>query len=184
MRVRSKSRYQRAGGRFLKRRWKLRARLRFPLWGEGRRNGWKDLAPHFQAQASLARRRSAAVANVRNGWKADIRRYSFLAVNGTLRKHGPLVVATLLVIQVLLLWLSLGPLAQVSVFCTGPRSSTIAGLFGALHLLFLALLFLGLLSFRFAALRPLYAALLILALAALPVQAKLVSDGVLSCDGP
>jgi len=106
-------------------------------------------------------------------------------VNGaSLGKYGRLIVAALLALQLLLLWLSLGPLDRASVFCTGPRSSTLAGLFGGLHLLFLALAVLGVVSLRFARLRLLYAALLVLGVAALPIQAKLVSNGQLRCDAP
>jgi hypothetical protein len=106
------------------------------------------------------------------------------AVRASLGKYGLHLVVALLAIQALLLWLSLGPLAQISIFCTGPRSSTVAGLFGGLHLLFFALVVLGLLSLRFASLRLLYVLLLVMALATLPVQAKLVSSGELRCDSP
>jgi len=60
----------------------------------------------------------------------------------------------------------------------------VAGLFSVVHLLFLALLLMGALSVRFRWLRVPYAALLILGLAALPVQANLVSNGQLECDAP
>lgn len=102
----------------------------------------------------------------------------------SLGKYGRLIVAVLLALQLSLLWLSLGPLDRVSVFCTGPRSSAIAGVFGGLHLLFLGLGVLGIVSLRFARLRLFYAVLLILGVTALPIQAKLVSDGQLRCDGP
>jgi hypothetical protein len=83
-----------------------------------------------------------------------------------------------------LLWLSFGPLDRASVFCTGPSSSALAGAFGGLHLLFLGVAVLGVISLRIARLRLLYAVLLMLGIAALPLQAKLVADGQLSCDGP
>jgi hypothetical protein len=102
----------------------------------------------------------------------------------SLGKHGRLIVAALLALQLSLLWLSLGPLGQASVFCTGPNSSPLAGAFGGLHLLFLALAVLGLVSLRIARLRLLYAVLLVIGVAALPLQAKLVSEGLLTCDGP
>lgn len=102
----------------------------------------------------------------------------------SLGKYGRLVVAALLAVQLSLLWLSFGPLDRASVFCTGPNSSAIAGVFGGLHLLFLGLAILGVVSLRFARLRLLYAVLLLLGVTALPLQAKLVSDGQLRCDGP
>ena len=92
--------------------------------------------------------------------------------------------AVLLAIQALLFWLSLGALDQISIFCTGPRSSAIAGLFGSIHLVFVALACLGVLSLRFTRLRYLYAGLILIGLASLPLQAKLVSAGQLQCDGP
>jgi hypothetical protein len=102
----------------------------------------------------------------------------------SLGRHGRLIVAALLIFQLFLLWLSLGPLDRASVFCTGPSSSALAGVFGGLHLLFLALAVLGVISLRIAQLRLIYAVLLVLGIAALPVQSKLVSEGQLRCDGP
>jgi hypothetical protein len=102
----------------------------------------------------------------------------------SLGRYGPLVIALLLTVQVLVLLASLGPLLKVSIFCTGPRSSVLAGLFGGIHLLFLGLLVLGLLSLRFSSLRLAYAALLVIGLGALPLQAMLVSNGDLQCDLP
>lgn len=99
-------------------------------------------------------------------------------------RRGALLIVALLALQLLLLLASFGPLLEVSVFCAGPSSSTVAGLFGAVHLLFLGLLLLGALSFRFTSLRMPYAALLLLGLAALPMQASLVSNGQLKCDPP
>jgi hypothetical protein len=99
-------------------------------------------------------------------------------------RRGLLFIAALLALQLLLLVASFGPLLQVSIFCTGPRSSTLAGVFGLVHLLFLGLLFMGTLSLRFSSLRVPYAALLILGLAALPLQANFVSNGQLKCDLP
>jgi hypothetical protein len=98
--------------------------------------------------------------------------------------RGLVFVAGLLVLQVIVLMASFGPFLEVSIFCTGPSSSTLAGLFGAVHLLFLGLLFVGALSLRFPSLRMGYAALLLVSLAALPVQASLVSHHRLQCDLP
>lgn len=50
--------------------------------------------------------------------------------------------------------------------------------------MFLGLATLGGLSLRLARLRLLYAVLLLLGVAALPLQAKLVSEDGLRCDGP
>lgn len=58
----------------------------------------------------------------------------------------------------------------------------LAGVFGGLHLAFLALAVLGIVSLPLARLRLTYAVLLMLGIAALPIQAKLVSAGQLSCD--
>lgn len=99
-------------------------------------------------------------------------------------RRGPLLIAALLALQLLVLLASFGPLMQVSIFCTGPRSSTLAGLFGAIHLLFLGLLLVGALSLRFSSLRVPYVVLLVLGLGALPMQASLVSSGELKCDLP
>ena len=98
--------------------------------------------------------------------------------------RGLIVVAALLFTQLVVLFLSLGPLVSSSVFCTGPSASSIAGLFGVVHLLFSALLALGALSIRFEVLRLPYAVLLLIGLSALPVQAHLVSTGRLQCDLP
>jgi hypothetical protein len=105
-------------------------------------------------------------------------------IGASLGKHGRLVVAALLALQLLLLWLSLGPLYQISAFCTGPSSSAVAGVFGGLHVLFLGLVFLGLFALRFAHVRLIYVVVLLLGAAALPIQAKLVAEGELRCDGP
>lgn len=99
-------------------------------------------------------------------------------------RRGPLLISGLLALQLLLLLASFGPLLQVSIFCAGPRSSTLAGVFGVVHLLLLGLLIVGALSLRFSSLRLPYAALLVLGLAALPMQASFVSNGQLKCDLP
>jgi hypothetical protein len=94
------------------------------------------------------------------------------------------VVAALLVLQVVLLWFSLGVYSEISVLCTAPASKGLGLLFGLIHMLFLALLVLGLISFRFTAVRLPYIALLAAALVALPIQATLVNTGQLWCDTP
>jgi hypothetical protein len=101
-----------------------------------------------------------------------------------LGRRGLLLVAALLAVQLGVLVASFGPWLQVSIFCTGPRSSTLAGLFGAVHMLFAGLLLVGALSVRFPSLRLPYAALLVVGLTALPMQASLVSNGQLKCDLP
>lgn len=73
---------------------------------------------------------------------------------------------------------------EISVFCTGPASSPLSLLFGLLHLLFVGLLLVGVVSLAIPRLRMLYIALLAAALIMLPAQAMLVSDGALTCDGP
>ena len=104
-------------------------------------------------------------------------------VNGRL---GTILVVLLLVAQLVLLWLSMqaGAYAEISVFCTGPVASRLGWLFGLLHLSFLALLLAGLLALRLTRLRLPYISLLAAGLGMLAVQANLVSNGVLSCDGP
>jgi len=98
-------------------------------------------------------------------------------------RRGAALVAFLLLLQWALLWLSMDAYVEISVFCTGPASSGLSLPFGLLHLLFLGLLLLGVVSLAAPGLRLSYIALLAAALAMLPVQAVLVSDGVLTCDG-
>jgi hypothetical protein len=102
----------------------------------------------------------------------------------SLGRSGVVVVSTLLGLQLLVLALSVAGFMQISPFCAGPRSSSLGKLFGDLHLLFVGLLVLGFLSLRFPPLRLPYAALLALALCTLPLQARLVSSGQLTCDVP
>ncbi len=97
---------------------------------------------------------------------------------------GTALVASLLLLQVCVGWASLSGYEQISVFCTGPASSGWGWLFGGLHLLFLALVVLGLLSLRAIRVRALYIAFLTAALVLLPLQASLVQRGVMSCDVP
>ena len=98
---------------------------------------------------------------------------------------GTALVVLLLIVQLVLLWLSTqdGALVEISIFCTGPAASRIGLLFGLMHLAFLGLLMAGLLALRFIRLRLPYIGLVAAGLLMLPVQASLVSDGVLTCDG-
>jgi hypothetical protein len=90
----------------------------------------------------------------------------------------------LLALQLVLLYLSLGPLDTISAFCAGPGANLPATIMGSVHLAFLALFIVGLLALRFTALRAAYTLLLVVGLCALPVQAHLVSIGELRCDAP
>ena len=99
-------------------------------------------------------------------------------------RQGAALVAFFLLVQVAVLWTSVGGYEEISAFCTGPSSSKLSWLFGGLHLLFLALLVAGPLSFAFWKLRAPYVGILIAALIILPVQASLVNQRVLSCDAP
>jgi len=105
-------------------------------------------------------------------------------MQASLGKHGRLIVAALLVLQAVLAWLSLGQFDRTSVFCTGPSSSGVATAFGGLHLLFVGVALLGVVSLRVSRLRVLYAVLLLFGVAVLPLQAQLVSKAVLRGDGP
>ena len=100
--------------------------------------------------------------------------------------RGMALVGVLLIVQISLFWLSMdaGAYAKISIFCTGPASSGLGLLFGLLHLLFFGLLLVGLLSLGVTTLRLLYIVLLLVGILMLPLQAILVSNGELSCDGP
>jgi hypothetical protein len=97
---------------------------------------------------------------------------------------GAALVGFFLLVQLAVLWMSVSGFEQFSIFCTGPATSKLSWLFGGLHLLFLALLLLGLLSIKAIRLRAPYLALLTAALVILPVQGSFVHRGVLSCDAP
>jgi hypothetical protein len=99
---------------------------------------------------------------------------------------GIALIMALLAVQVTLFLLSMdaGAFASLSIFCTGPVASRLGLAFGLLHLLFAMLVPLGIASLWFARLRVAYAALLIGTLALLPVQAHLVEQGSMACDGP
>jgi len=99
-------------------------------------------------------------------------------------RAGTGVVLALLVLQLIVFWVTLGPLDKMSVFCTGPNGSSMAMMFGVVHLALLVLLGLGAFAVRFHTLRLAYAVLLLVCLSALPIQGHLVSSGALQCDGP
>ena len=92
------------------------------------------------------------------------------------------IVAAFLVLQVVLFYLSMDELMQISFFCTGPASNPLGLLFGLIHLLFLGLLLFGLLSLGVSEFRVPYIGLLAAALLTLPVQAWLVERQQLTCD--
>lgn len=98
--------------------------------------------------------------------------------------RGAAVVGSMLALQVIMLFISMGPLVQMSPFCSGTGIDPLASLFGGLHVLLLILLVIGASSFWFRRLRLPYLALLLIALCALPVQVWLVSRGQLHCDLP
>lgn len=93
-------------------------------------------------------------------------------------------VLMMLVLQIMVLITSLGTHGEVSIFCTGPAHGLLPTTFALLHLLFLVLLAVGIFSLKWRRVRPFYLIILVFALAALPVQAKLVHAGALKCDVP
>lgn len=101
-------------------------------------------------------------------------------------RRGLILVAFLLVIQGLLFWLSMqgDAFSRISVFCTGSALRSLSLLFGLLHLLFIVVSVVGVLSLRFPKVRPIYIALIGMGLLTLPIQAVLVSNEILRCDVP
>ena len=95
-----------------------------------------------------------------------------------------LAVIFMLVVQVVILLVSLETYYEISIFCTGPESSSLSWTFGLLHFAFIGLLVLGLASLARQAARPFYLILTLVGLSALPVQAVLVHSNVLQCDLP
>src|SRR4051812_688938 len=83
-------------------------------------------------------------------------------------------VLVMLVFQIMVLIISLDTYGEVSIFCTGPADGLLQWTFALLHLLFLVLLAVGIFSLKLSRVRPFYLIILIISLAALPVQAKLV----------
>lgn len=93
-------------------------------------------------------------------------------------------VVFMLILQVVALWVGLNGYAEITVFCTGPANGWIQWAFALLHLSFLGLFALGIASLIWRRVRPVYLILILLCLAALPVQAILVHAHVLKCDLP
>jgi hypothetical protein len=89
-------------------------------------------------------------------------------------------VAALLLVQFVAL--SLSNRFLWSIFCTGPASSNVGIFFGLVHLLFLILLMLGLVSLLASRARGAYITLMLVSLPLLPAQAWLVEQGTLTCD--
>lgn len=119
------------------------------------------------------------------GGKLPLRAIHFCLVRWLLSgRTGAVSVAALLALQLVLLYLSLGPLDTISAFCAGPGANLSATIIGGVHLAFVALFIVGLLALRFTALQAAYTLLLVVGLCALPVQAHLVSIGELRCDAP
>ena len=98
--------------------------------------------------------------------------------------RAKLAVITMLVVQVLVLLIGLDAYYEVTIFCTGPTTSPYSWIFGSLHFAFLGLLGLGIASLRWRNSRPIYLILILVSLAALPMQMKLVHAQVLQCDLP
>lgn len=103
------------------------------------------------------------------------------AILGT---KGAAIIAACLALQVAVLAVASGFLFQMSVFCTGPASSTVGTLFGVVHLLFLIAFLAGAFSLFVSWLRPPYLLFLLAALPALPAQVWLVENRALTCDLP
>jgi len=93
-------------------------------------------------------------------------------------------VLVMLVLQMMVLIISLSTYNEVSIFCTGPAHGLLQWMFALLHLLLFILLAVGIFSLKWRRVRPFYLIILVISLAALPVQAKLVHAGALQCDGP
>jgi len=90
----------------------------------------------------------------------------------------------MLIIQVVVLAVSMNNYYEMTIFCTGPATGWIQWTFALLHLSFLGLLALGVVSLVWRAARPAYLILIVLGLAGLPIQATLVHSHVLKCDLP
>jgi hypothetical protein len=93
-------------------------------------------------------------------------------------------VVTMLVLQVVVLFVGLDTYYEITIFCTGPATGWIQWTFALLHVSFLGLLALGIASLVWRAARPAYLILICLGLAALPIQAMLVHSHTLRCDLP
>ncbi|EIZ80839.1 hypothetical protein WSK_0521 [Novosphingobium sp. Rr 2-17] len=94
-----------------------------------------------------------------------------------------LVTIGFMILQVLLLCLSFEALPQLSVICAASHSEPFRTL-GYVHFLYFGLIIFGLVSLFWPQGRPIYTALIVLSLLALPVQAYLVRSGQMYCDAP
>jgi hypothetical protein len=101
---------------------------------------------------------------------------------GVVGSRGRWAVAALLLVQLVALLLS--DRFLWSIFCTGSAPSNLGTFFGLVHLLFVGLLMLGLVSLFAPRARMAYITLLLVALPLLPAQAWLVEQGKLTCDVP
>jgi hypothetical protein len=88
-----------------------------------------------------------------------------------------------LAVQVVVLLLSFEGLWRLSVFCAAANTPSYSWV-GYLHVGFLVLLIVGLISIRLPRLRVVYLPLICLGLLALPLQARLLAEDKLHCDGP
>lgn len=96
-------------------------------------------------------------------------------------KQQLLFIGVLLVLQIALFCVSLD-WERMSLFCTVPTSKTWAWV-AYVHIGFAALFLLGAASITWARGRGIYAILLTIGLAVLPLQWWLVSQRLLTCDG-
>ena len=94
------------------------------------------------------------------------------------------VIVVMLVFQIVMLGVSFGSHPEISILCTGPAPGSVQWPFALLHISFLGLFALGVISLKYHRLRPFYLIVLLVSLAALPVQAKLVHSDKLQCDTP
>jgi hypothetical protein len=67
--------------------------------------------------------------------------------------RGAAAVGAMLGLQLVILCFSLGPLLEISAFCSGTAGDRLASIFGGVHVLLLFLLVVGVCSFRFTRLR-------------------------------
>lgn len=92
-------------------------------------------------------------------------------------------VGILLVVQVILFLVSVSSFMAISVFCSVTTGGS-PPLFTIIHFIYLGLFLFGVASLFFWRLgRKIYAAAIIIALLALPLQLWLLDSGYLRCDG-
>ncbi len=104
-------------------------------------------------------------------------------MNGERSNWSLYAVIALLVTQVLLFWLSLDAIMAISMFCTVTTGSS-PPIFGFIHLAYLVLFVFGVFSLFWRRARLAYLAAIMVALMALPMQAWLLKNDKLQCDGP